>query len=199
MIFTEELKYIQTLKNDESIALIDVIKFFFKNKIIHRDIRPSNIMIGNDKIIRIIDFGFAYKFEQNENKKMLMIQGATTFAAIEFLREYLLLTREKLKNMVYNYAHNFDLYCALNVIVYKINKEARSKMKSIIRHGKSDEGKASDSLKLWENVEHENKTYFQLIGKIRNVNNLSDFEEIKKILKKNFVNLKELSNSNFII
>ncbi|WP_228851452.1 protein kinase family protein [Aegicerativicinus sediminis] len=34
-----------------------------KNKILHRDIRPENILVNNDGIVKIIDFGFGKKIE----------------------------------------------------------------------------------------------------------------------------------------
>lgn len=36
------------------------------NRIIHRDIKPENILLHNSKIIKIIDFGFCRKVEEDE-------------------------------------------------------------------------------------------------------------------------------------
>jgi len=43
-----------------------------ENKILHRDIRPENIMISNEGILKIIDFGFGKKinFEENFDKSI---------------------------------------------------------------------------------------------------------------------------------
>lgn len=38
-----------------------------KNKILHRDIRPENILVSNDGITKIIDLGFAKKIEFDED------------------------------------------------------------------------------------------------------------------------------------
>ena len=37
---------------------IDAFTYLEKNNILHRDIRPKNILVTNNKIIKIIDFGF---------------------------------------------------------------------------------------------------------------------------------------------
>ncbi|CAF4106877.1 unnamed protein product [Rotaria magnacalcarata] len=66
LIFTEEMEYTDTLRLAHSIQLIDIVKFLYKNYIIHRDIRPPIVMFGNDNNLRLIGFGFAYKFKENE-------------------------------------------------------------------------------------------------------------------------------------
>jgi len=45
-----------------------------KNKILHRDIRPGNIMVNENSIVKIIDFGFGKKINfQNDNQKSISI------------------------------------------------------------------------------------------------------------------------------
>lgn len=43
-----------------------------ENQILHRDIRPDNILVSNDGILKIIDFGFGKQinFEENFNKSI---------------------------------------------------------------------------------------------------------------------------------
>lgn len=46
---------------------IEGFKYLEENKILHRDIRPENILISVDNIVKIIDFGFGKKIEFNED------------------------------------------------------------------------------------------------------------------------------------
>lgn len=49
--------------NDIFIEVISAFKYLEHNKILHRDIRPQNIMIDSDGKVKIIDFGFGKQYE----------------------------------------------------------------------------------------------------------------------------------------
>lgn len=49
--------------NSVFIQTIEGFKYLEQNKILHRDIRPKNILVTNDCIVKIIDFGFGKKIE----------------------------------------------------------------------------------------------------------------------------------------
>jgi serine/threonine protein kinase len=42
-----------------SYEIIEAIEYIHKNKIIHRDIKPDNIMISNTGVVKVMDFGIA--------------------------------------------------------------------------------------------------------------------------------------------
>nr|WP_254075532.1 protein kinase family protein [Paenibacillus tritici] len=46
--------------------IIYAFEYLEENKILHRDIRPSNILIDKDENVKIIDFGFGKKLEVEE-------------------------------------------------------------------------------------------------------------------------------------
>jgi serine/threonine-protein kinase len=49
------------------IQTIEGFSYLEKNKILHRDIRSTNIMINNDGIVTIIDFGFGKDIRKSDN------------------------------------------------------------------------------------------------------------------------------------
>jgi eukaryotic-like serine/threonine-protein kinase len=51
--------------NDIFIQTIEGFSYLESNGILHRDIRPQNILVSNDGIVKIIDFGFGKKVDFN--------------------------------------------------------------------------------------------------------------------------------------
>lgn len=52
--------------------IIEGFSYLEKNKILHRDIRPSNILVDDHGTVKIIDFGFGKKIEANEIEALSM-------------------------------------------------------------------------------------------------------------------------------
>lgn len=62
--------------------LLDVLNVIHKENIVHRDINPENILISNDNVLKLIDFGIAR--EHNDQKqKDTTILGTLGYAAPE--------------------------------------------------------------------------------------------------------------------
>ncbi|WP_026887173.1 protein kinase family protein [Clostridium beijerinckii] len=51
------------------IQLIEGFEYLEQNKVLHRDIRNENILITNDGVVKIIDFGFGKKIEIESEKE----------------------------------------------------------------------------------------------------------------------------------
>jgi len=64
-----------------SLQVCEGLAFIHKNNIIHRDIKPDNILVYEGKIIKIVDFGIA-KFYSDEDMISSVI-GAPAYAAQE--------------------------------------------------------------------------------------------------------------------
>jgi serine/threonine protein kinase len=41
--------------------MLKAMQHYFSRGIVHRDIKPDNVMIGDDGMVRICDFGVSFK------------------------------------------------------------------------------------------------------------------------------------------
>lgn len=61
------------------IQLIEGFEYLEKNKVLHRDIRTANILVTNDGIVKIIDFGFGKKIDNhNEEDASILLNWPVT-------------------------------------------------------------------------------------------------------------------------
>jgi len=100
------------LKNSEQVVqeilkqLISILEYLYANKIMHRDLKPRNLLVAHQTPlqIRLIDFGLATKFQENVNIKQKV--GTPRYMAPE---------------IAYNQEYNFsaDLW-SLGIILYEL-------------------------------------------------------------------------------
>lgn len=75
-------------KLDVLVQICKALAYAHKNKVIHRDIKPGNIMIDQDQQARVLDFGIAHLFDKSESNssESSSILGTNAYMAPELHR-----------------------------------------------------------------------------------------------------------------
>lgn len=65
------------------VNILKLVRILHENSIIHGDIKPENILVGNDFDIRLIDFGFSHKINQKSNNLVYNTEGTDSYSSPE--------------------------------------------------------------------------------------------------------------------
>lgn len=114
--------------------LLSAVKYLHDNKIIHKDIKCSNILIGSDGTIKLSDFGSSKRLDQSTSANLAAtFKGSVRWMAPEVITEN-------------NYGRKSDIWsvgCAvLEMVTGKVpwfNKDYDNPVTAIFDIGKSED------------------------------------------------------------
>lgn len=69
------------------IQICKAINFIHKNKVLHRDIKPGNIMVTKDMTVKLTDFGLAHIIDTRDTSTSNEIAGSPAYMAPEVFNE----------------------------------------------------------------------------------------------------------------
>jgi hypothetical protein len=158
---------------DQSKQLIDIVHYLYNCRIVHRDIRPQNLMLDYDtNHIKLIDFGCAITYGIDDKAGNIEIIGTSIYAGLKFLDFC-----SKLMNEVYlpyyEYERTFDLQCALNIIMSMANDDIKDEIYSI-EILQNIHKKQLKILRLWQDTRRINKHYSKLFNSIEDLDQSYD-------------------------
>ncbi|CAM4784273.1 unnamed protein product [Rotaria magnacalcarata] len=188
LFFKKELQFIESLSLEQSKQLIDIVHYLYNCHVIHRDIRPQNLMFDYDtNHIKLIDFGCAITYDIDDKAGSIEIIGTTIYAGLRFL-DFCSKLITGVYLPYYEYERTFDLQCALNIIISMCNYDIKEKIYSI-EILPDIHKKQSKILELWQDTQRTNKHYSKLLNLIKDLDKLyksSTFDVFKDEIEQIF-------------
>jgi serine/threonine protein kinase len=74
------------LKVGYIVRICQALEYAHKNRVVHRDVKPGNIMVNSDGIVKVVDFGIARLIDFSRTHTNMMI-GTPAYMAPELLRK----------------------------------------------------------------------------------------------------------------
>ncbi|CAM4833694.1 unnamed protein product [Rotaria magnacalcarata] len=182
IIFENILFELQSLTLIQSKQLIDIIESLYNCRIIHRDIRPQNLMLDKKyERLKLIDFGYAETFNINQETKQLPIEGVISYAGLNFFSKFLLNSVA----VCYEYERTFDLPCAINLIMYMTDNDVNNKLTSF-KDLPSFRERMAATYSYWLDRKNIKKNYADLLNLVDNSQGSPDFGLIKNEIETYF-------------
>ncbi|MGC2803731.1 MAG: protein kinase [Candidatus Acidiferrum sp.] len=85
-IIVEQIDLPLALKVGYIVRVCQALEFAHKNRVVHRDIKPGNVMVTSDGVVKVVDFGIARLVDFSRTHTNMMI-GTPAYMAPELFRK----------------------------------------------------------------------------------------------------------------
>ena len=170
------------MTENQAKQLIDIVKYLYDCRILHRDIRPENLMIDHKMHIKLIDFGCATPYDPRKN---LHVAGVISYAGINFLAYYNTYLSWVNPIVKYEYERTFDIQCAINVIMSLKKADIKSEMDTI-KYIEPISEKIKKLFQIWINVKEKYRIYAHLLRSIDGFDKGPEFDLMKGQIRELF-------------
>ena len=85
-ILEEEQNLPEDVIRSIAMQLVSALNYLHSNRIIHRDMKPQNILISQDGVVKLCDFGFA-RAMSNNTLVLTSIKGTPLYMSPELVQE----------------------------------------------------------------------------------------------------------------
>jgi serine/threonine protein kinase len=83
---TKQMDLPLALKVDYIVRICQALEYAHKNRVVHRDIKPGNIMVNTEGVVKVVDFGIARLMDFSRTHTNMMI-GTPSYMAPELFRK----------------------------------------------------------------------------------------------------------------
>jgi fused-like protein len=104
-VLTDDSRLPEPVVQDVAKQLVAALHYLHSHRIIHRDMKPQNILIGANGLVKLCDFGFARAMSSN-TQVLTSIKGTPLYMSPELVKEQ-------------PYDHTSDLW-SLGIILYEL-------------------------------------------------------------------------------
>ncbi len=74
------------LKVGHIVRICQALEYAHKNRVVHRDVKPANIMVNSEGVVKVVDFGIARLVDYSRTNTNMMI-GTPSYMAPELFRK----------------------------------------------------------------------------------------------------------------
>ena len=87
-IYNTKMGFPEEISAKIFVNILKLVKILHSKSFVHKDIKPENILIGNDFSLKLIDFGFSQEIDERNNNLIYSMEGTERYCPPETKKGY---------------------------------------------------------------------------------------------------------------